>query len=164
MKYKLKYWWQDVCAYFNPRQKWLTKVVPNTWCDKTELIPRLLFASLVHFVEEEEGIAHLDTDWTDELEFVSEEYVAKVKSICGELKEAYDYIKVERPGLQKALDKSYPDINLDAVGEMLTAVTVEPYHDYHATYAETNRIEKLIEDKDQWAMNTITKHVGFLWT
>jgi hypothetical protein len=147
-------------AFFNPRQKWLTKHIPNTWCDKTELIPTLLFACLIDFVESEKGTEQLHVDWSEDLEkgYVTPEYVDSVKRIYSELEEAYRYVKNERPWLQNALNASYPEINF---GKDNTISTAEPYH---IAYAETNRIEKEIEDKDYWAMNIIIKHVGVLWT
>ena len=35
---------------------------------------------------------------------------------------------------------------------------------YAEAYAETNRLEKLIEEKDLWAMNTIVKYHQYLWS
>jgi len=35
---------------------------------------------------------------------------------------------------------------------------------YEESYAETTRLEKLIEEKDMWAMQTIVKHYQKLWT
>ena len=31
-------------------------------------------------------------------------------------------------------------------------------------YAEVDRLEKLIEEKDMWAMNTIVKYYQYMWT
>ena len=35
---------------------------------------------------------------------------------------------------------------------------------YEEAYAEVNRLEKLINKKDLWAMNTIIKYQKSLWT
>jgi len=35
---------------------------------------------------------------------------------------------------------------------------------YEEAYAETNRLEKLIEEKDMWAMNMIVKYHQYMWT
>lgn len=151
-----QFWRSDVIlpitAWFNPRQKWLTKVIPNTWCDKTELIPRINFAVLVDFVESEKGLSQLDIDWEDELKngYVSQEYVDSVIHTYTELKDVYNYIKYERPSLEKAHDESYPELNAQG--------------SYYEIYAETNRLEKLIEDRDTWALTKIIEHRGVLWT
>ena len=156
-----RFWRHDVyygfTSYFNPRQKWLTKEIPNTWCDKVELIPRLLFACLIDFVEKEKGLNQLDIDWSDDLEkgYVSQDYVDNVIKVYSELKDVYNYIKTERPSLQKQHDESYPDYPLPADMKNLP---------YDELYSETNRLEKLIEEKDQWAMHAIVTRVGYLWT
>jgi hypothetical protein len=155
------FWRHDVVypitSYFNPKQKWLTREIPNTWCDKVELVPRLLFACIINFVEKEDGLSQLDIDWKEELEngHVSQEYVDDVIKTYTELLNVYDYVKTERALLQKQHDESYPDYPLPPELEG---------KGYHEVYAETNRLEKLIEEKDQWAMHTIVTRVGYLWT
>jgi len=152
--------WADVRAFFNPRQKWLTKQIPKTWCDKTELVPLVLFAILIDFVESEKGCDQLNVDWSEDIAkgYVTPEYVDSVKRIYSELLEVYHYAKTGRAALQKALDESYPEIDITSKTPWKTE---QPYE---IAYAETNRLEKLIEEKDQWAMTTIIKHVGVLWT
>jgi len=146
-----------VTSWFNPKQKWLTRVIPNTWCDKVELIPQLLFTCLIDFVEEEKGLGQLNIDWKKELEdgHVSQEYVDDVIKVYTELRDVYNYIKTERVQLERQHNESYPDYPLP---------TELKGKDYHELYAETNRLEKLINDKDQWAMHAIVTHVGCLWT
>lgn len=181
MKIFNKYFWSDlwykqVSSRLNPRQKWLTKTIPRTYCDKVELIPQLLFTCLVNYVEVEEGLSHLDTDWTEELKggFISQEYVDNVVGTERLLKEVYDYIKVERPKLQLAHDNSYPELitkngcMLDDPNEYgvryFSSCEMLYGMSYEKAYAETNRLEKLIEERDQWAMKTIVEKVNYLWT
>lgn len=153
-----RFWRDDVIhpitTWFNPRQKWLTDVIPTRWCDKPELLVAVNFAILVDFVESEKGLSQLDIDWDDELKngHVSQGYVDQVILIYGELRDVYNYIKTERPDLEKQLNDSYP-----------------PYPDssgvpYAVAYAETNRLEKLIEQRETWALNKIIEHRGVLWT
>lgn len=156
-KFYIKDKWQVVKDFFNPRQKWLTKVIPNHWCDKTELVPLLLLAILIDFVEKENGLDQLTIDWESERAFVSQEYIDAVMTNYGELKEAYEYIKHERPILQAAHDESYPEIDLSN-GRFGTK---EPYE---IAYRENNRLEKELQDKDLKAMMTIVKHHQLLWT
>ena len=102
----------SISSFFRPRQKWLTKVIPNTWCDKTELIPLLLFTILIDFVEGEKGTDQLNVDWSEDLAagYVTQEYVDNINLIYGEIQAAYEYVKNERPLLLKAHDESYPDV------------------------------------------------------
>lgn len=151
--------WRDdvvlpITTWFNPRQKWLTDVIPTRWCDKTELITMVNFAILIDFVEGENGLDQLYIDWDEQLKggFIGQEYVDNVKHVYGELRDVYYYIKTERASLQKRLNDSYP-----------------PYPDtraltYEAAYGETNRLEAEIEERDTWALHKIAEHRGVLWT
>lgn len=60
------YFWKSlkysISAFFFPRNKWASHLIPNKFCDKPELIKDFLFAALTHFVEEEKGIE----GWTEE--------------------------------------------------------------------------------------------------
>lgn len=153
-----QFWRSDVIlpitTWFNPRQKWLTNMIPNTWCDKCELVPLLNFAILVDFVESEKGLDQLTIDWNAEMKngFISQEYVDNVMRVYGELKQVYDYIKGERPQLQKQHDESYPYF---PPSSKLS---------YEELYGETNRLEKLLHDRDTWALNKIIEHREYLWT
>jgi len=172
------FYWLDIRykidAFFKPRQKWLTKTIPNTWCDKVSLIPHLLFTCLVHYVEDEKGLSD-DYDFSEELEkgYVSQQYVDSVLTTDRELREVYNYIKTERPQLEEQHDNSYPTSNSkggdffvqDADGRYTMRSCEDLYGlPYKEAYAETHRLEKLIEEKDMWAMQTIVKHYQKLWT
>ena len=90
-----KYFWMDlkyqIKSWFNPSQKWLTKDIPNTWCDKVTLIPHLLFSCLVHFVEEEKGLQD-EYDWSDDIAkgYVSQQYVDHNNKIYSNLRKVYN--------------------------------------------------------------------------
>jgi len=161
------------------QQDWLRKEIPFSWCDKVELLPRLMFAMLMHFVDEENGLAQLDMNWEYELEraHVDQAYIDKINTVYGELRDAYNYVKTERPQLQIDLDNSYPDSTVsddwftetkkEVNGIEFTVMkTCEQRFgaSYEEVYKETNRLEELISEKDQWAMIIIVKYVGYLWT
>jgi len=132
----------DICAFFNPRQKWLTKVISNHWQDKDYLIPACLFECLVNYVEDENGFAHIDQDWTDEIKFVHQEYVDRVQGNDRKVLELYKYIKEERPKLQKEVDEAL-------------------YKPYDGSYLE---LENEFYEKDTLALVEIVKLRGYLWT
>ena len=172
------YWWDlkyKIQAFFNPRQKWLIRSIPNTWCDKVSLVPHLLFACLVHYVEDENGLQD-QIDWSDDLEkgYISQEYLDNLKATDSELRSVYDYIKVERPDLEKKHEHSYPTHSSKAINDLFvedadgntTMRSCEELYgmSYTEAYAETTRLEKLIEERDMWAMQTIVKHYQKLWT
>jgi len=169
------YW--KVRGIFIPQQRWLTRVIPRTFCDKVELVPRVLFAILVDFVENEKGLSQLDMDWAQELAdgHVTQAYVDDIHKTYGELRDAYNYVKHERAALQSAHDNSYPSL-LPGVTDMLAParecgglrrmLTCEEQYgmSYAEAYAETNRLEELIKERDQTAMMTVVRHVKTLWT
>jgi hypothetical protein len=171
------YWWDiryKISAFFNPRQKWLTKTIPNTWCDKVSLIPHLLFTCLIHYVEQEEGLSD-NYDYAEDLEkgYVSQQYVDSVLETDRELREVYNYIKTERLQLEEQHENSYPtpnskagDIFVENKDGSCTMRSCEELYgmSYKEAYAEVRRLEALIEEKDMWAMKTIIKHYQKMWT
>jgi hypothetical protein len=135
-KYKV---WYPLCAWFNPRQKWLTKLISNQWMDKPELIKDILFACLVHYVEEEKGINSREFYETDYREgHISKEYLDHCIEVNTDLQNVYNYIKTERP-------------RLDAI------------YQWPNTQSMINHMN-LMDTKDVWAMTTIVKYSSYLWT
>ena len=174
-----EFYWK-IRGIFIPQQRWLTRVIPRTYCDKVELVPRVLFAVLVDFVENEKGLSQLDIDWSKELadSHVTQSYINNIKCTYGELRDAYHYVKYERDALQAAHDDSYPEM-LPGVHSIFEDTAFFPAGTksscmrscetlygmrYAEAYAETNRLEALIEERDQVAMMTIIRHVKVLWT
>jgi len=164
-------------AIFIPQQRWLTRVIPRTYCDKVELVPRVLFAVLVDFVENEKGLSQLDMDWDKELAagHITQSYVDDIFKTYGELRDAYHYVKHERDKLQAAHDDSYPlplpgvtawfmPVSDSSGGKRMLTCEEQYGMSYAEAYAETNRLEALIEERDQAAMQAVVKHVKTLWT
>lgn len=136
-----KYGWIDyVSIFFQPRQRWIKNHIEyNKWCDKIQLIPDFLFGCVIHLVEEEKWLEHIDYSVTDHhAEFARG------------LHECYTYIKVRRPNLEKAMDEAYGK---------LPAVQA-----YNEKYAEVNRIEKELTDLDQKYSIWIVTNKGYMWT
>jgi hypothetical protein len=172
------YW--KIRSFFIPQQRWLTKIIPRTYCDKVELVPRVLFAILIDFVEKEKGLSQLDVDWSKELEdgHISQDYIDDINRTYGELRDAYNYIKHERDALLAAQDDSYPK-TLPGVHGIFEEPTIDEKGNksslmqscetlygmsYAEAYAETIRLETLIQQRDQDAMMIIVRNVGMLWT
>ena len=138
------YFWKDLqyklSAFFNPRQKWLTKHVPNTWKDKPELIQDILFACLIHYVEEEEGLrdaSFYEQDLKDG--HISQEYYDHCVTWNNDLREVYEYLKVERRVLE---------LNIEHQTDVVVWLNAE----------------NTLNDKDIWAMTVIVKYSKYLWT
>lgn len=141
LKCKLSRAYDSLKYKLNPRQKWLTKQIPNSWCDKVTLVRDVNFAMVVHFIEGEKCFENTD-------------YVGSGEShakFARELMECYSYIKTRRPMLDKMHWDAYPN------EENMTG-------EYHKDYAEVNRLEKEIEDQDTKWLTWIVTNRGFLWT
>ena len=181
MKLKLllnkHFWWDlkyNINCFFNPKQEWLTDVIPDTFCDKVELIPRLLFKCLEHYVEVErkQGFVHdLGYDWAEELKdgSVTQDYVNNITLVDKELLDAYDWIKTGRFELEKQIEAAYPPlVDFDELFEK--SETEEGYYELTVSkersdaYKEVTRLENIKLDKDKECMYTIVKHHNRLWT
>ena len=141
LKVKLSNAYDWVCYKLNPRQKWLKKQIPDSWCDKVSLIKDLNFAMVVHFVDVEECFDSTDYEGSGEIHV----------KFAAELKDCYDYIKNRRPKLDTEYWASFPD------EETKTG-------DYETDYAETNRLEILIDSEDTKYLTWIVTNRGFFWT
>ena len=168
--------------WFNPRQKWLTKKIPKTYCDCVDLPWICLSEILIHFVEVEEG---LESIWGDNYlndPYVSDDYRLAREPVRKELEEIYEYVKTGRPQLQKELDESYPepinggcmlDYSIPIIEE--DGKTVMKYREmksceeiygmsFKEAYFKVHMFEALIEERDTWAMTGIINNRQFLWT
>lgn len=85
---------------FFPKQRWLK--VPKEWCDKTELVPNLLFQIIINFVEEEDGLN--SRNWYYECE---DGQVIDDTDKKKELERAYRYAKYVRNKLDKRSIKAH---------------------------------------------------------
>ena len=123
------------------QQKWLTDKLKGDWMDKDGLLEICIFESLIHFVEEEEGLSQGDLDWSKDIEsgFVNQAYVDRIKAREELLKHCYDCIKVKRVEIQKLID------------------SIEDWKEYE-------RIEKELYDEDSEVMRIIIEQRGYMWT
>jgi len=167
--------WHDayykIKCFFKPKQEWLTDVIPDTYCDKVELIPRLLFECLIHYVEVERQQPHARSfgySWEEELEkgYTSQEEVNRYQKVDKDLIKAYSWIKNGRANIDKQIDEAYPDTGFDDVFfkredgnyEMVSS------HERKEAYEEVNRLEEIKSNKDKEAMQIIVKYHQRLWT
>mgnify|MGYP006123807597 FL=1 len=167
VKYKIK-------SFFYPQQEWLTDLIPNTYCDKTELIPRILFACLVDYVEVELDSEHhhsLGYDFKEELKkgWVSKEYAELHMKKDAKLLKAYNYIKTGRDHIEARIDAAYPP-RQDWEDMFKKSKEKEGYYEMtiseerSACYKEVNRLEAIKLDKDKWCMRVIIRYHEYLWT
>jgi len=123
-------WAWKIRFFFNPRQKWIKKHISyNEWCDKPELITDFLFGCVVHFIEEEKTFEMTVMDeppWKEFGDFI---------------KECYNYIKVDRPALEKKIENSFS-----------------------VNYGEWKEFQKELEEKDMKYLTKIVKYKEQMWT
>lgn len=125
------------------QQKWLTDKLQGDWIDKDSIIEIVLFDSLIHYVEKEDGLNDVCYDFSEELQkgHVRQDTVDAIKLRQKELNDVYLYLKNERPTLKNYVD-NWNGTNID---EFIT-------------------LEDSLLDKDTELMNTIVKYRGYLWT
>jgi hypothetical protein len=173
-----KYFWfnlkYSISAFFNPRQKWLTKKIPNTWMDKTELIRVLLFECLIHYVEQEDGLDRMHL-LKDDLKkgYIDQAYYDIDLLREKELLAAYKHIKV-RDQLEREAFDAYPKCRQDDIfvkdencklGSYYMKSCEELYGcSFEEAYGKCMQLENELEEKDEKALQTILKYRSYLWT
>ena len=169
------FFWKDcktkVSCFFFPRQRWLTKKIPNEWCEKDELIRILLFECLVEYVDGEKCFEVLcwDADEYKEHFVDAEPIIKKKENLKKTIQDAYNYIKVERPQLIKDHEASYPT----PIGPAFTSTngktvwtSCESQYgmSFAEAYGENMRLEELIDSLDQKYLHDIIEIRQTLWT
>ena len=138
-QYRLPRWWyEQVTTRFAPKQKWLAKILPRTWCDKTTLIPMLNFECVKHFVEKEECFERINYDSDPDHQ-----------KFAVELKACYKFITKDLPQLERLRDGSYPKTHTG---------------DYEKDYEMLNLYEKEINEQTTKWLTWIVVNRDFFWT
>ena len=143
LEYKIK-------CFFKPRQEWLTDVIPDTYCDKAELIPKLLFKCLEHYVEEDTKAGDLDYDWLEEVKegHVTQEHADEQVKQNNDILRAYKWITMESAELDKQIDNALNDI-----------LTQTEYGcDQEACYDTVVRLERVKAERTNESLQTIIKY------
>ena len=140
-----------ISSFFFPRQKWLTKIIPNTWCDKTELIPSILYECLKHYVEKEKCFETVD--WDHHIIY---------KDAAKDIKECYKWITEDRPKIQAEIDRIISG-GWSGVDSLIRELQ-SPTKTYDERYPNLNNLELELENKDTHYLSLIVKHRGYLWT
>ena len=146
---------------FKPCNQRIRKAIPKQWSDISHLIIEVNFEFIKAFYEEEYKADIVDWNATEQH-----------KEFAEWLEKAYNYITKERPSLENDMNKAYPPSR--SLEEMFTPTTdeqgrrmftmVDDGIPYEVKYAEVNRIEKLINDKDTETLNELIKRRDYFWT
>lgn len=136
-----RFYWSHIRCIFVPQNRWATRVVPRTWRDKTGLIPELLYAAIIDFVEQEKCFEV--TDWND---------TEETRRLAAELREIYTWAKTGRAEFQERVRKSIEDVSMD---DWLKS---------DVNWDEYNRLTNEMEQWDTRCLEWIVKWRGILWT
>jgi len=152
--YRVKHWWyEQVSSRVFPRQRWLTRAVPRTWTDKTELIPDLLLLIAHHYVA---------ADGEDALNVV--EHTPEQTAMLREIDEWY---RTGRAAFLKQIEEAYPPLGLTPkVGDTYDKWTEWLNREDSARDAAYNRVEELeaeFEAKETSYLVWIVTNRGMLW-
>jgi hypothetical protein len=157
LPYRWRHWyWDNIKPIIKPAHKRLRKAIPRQWQDITSLIVNLNFEFIKSFYEEEHGTV----DW----EGTSEE-AAKFEKW---LNEAYRYIVVERPILEKRMEEAYPPSK--PVDEMFKRtedgnyLMIDDGIPYEVKYKGVIELEKKIEETDTKVLKDLIKYRDYFWT
>lgn len=142
---------ENITCRINPRQRWLVKKIPKTWCDKPELIPILLYEMVIHFVEKEECFKV--TDWAGS--GIAEEEK--------QLKEIYQWAKTGRNEFLNKIDKAYPNV-VPTKENPFSFVKEDGSPTSFKDYDLVFKLEKEFEEYDRECLIWIVKNRAILWT
>lgn len=158
----LELWW-GIRDWFNPRQKWLTKLIPNGWCDKVELIKVINFEMLVHFVDGEKAFETIEWEATPEHKEAWDKIMGCYKAIKEDLpllyKEYDDYLDANYSG---DLDNMFGDRRVDENGLVFYQYTPEQQETASKRVQIGNEIQTRIDELEQKTLHTIIEVRNYL--
>ena len=139
------FYWRDlrykIKCFFNPRNKWVSKAVSNQWRDKDILFKEILFAGIIHYVEEEKALSNMT-------------WKAKEKE---KIVEIYNWAKAGRFIMEREIADAYPK----GFEWPISKVSAE---DYFKLYGKVNELEKLRDNTDTKHLVWLVKNRMILWT
>jgi hypothetical protein len=141
-------WWA-IRAFFNPRQRWLTKKIPYQWIDKDSLIEICLLESLKHYVEGE-----------DVFNVLSRDNPPYQKKFLDKVEHYYKVVTVQLTELEKQLAVVWNNVPC----RDLKDINNQQPGDYERIYGEVDRLEKQIKDLKTEVMVWIVTERESLWT
>lgn len=138
-----------ISIFFRPRQRWLTKQIPNTWIDKDTIFEIVILESIKHYVEHEKCFENLNCDNPPEQ-----------AQFLKEVRENYQLITETLPKLEKELEAEWPNVpHID-----INTINSRKPGDYEKTYGKINKLEREITNlKTKVLIWAVTNREG-MWT
>lgn len=181
-----RFFWNDIewkiRNFFFPQTKWLRKLIGRGYCEPQWLIQNVLFATLVNFVEEEDGLnAILNYTIAEESlknDYISQEYIDFREPIRKQIESVYNYIKNTRPQLEIKKDSLYPKYRSDKTklsdwlipiedgqkGYRMTSCEERYGMSYEEAYGPVNDLEEEIKALDTFYLKVIIDNREALWS
>lgn len=154
--YPIRNWYDCVRFWLNPRQKWLTKQIPNRWIDKDSLWELCILEGIKHYVEKDGGLHYYDAAQKDP------DYPQHQREFDKEVRDNYELITVRLPAMEKELEAAWKKVPHFDFKSFIGTNTSK--RDYNETYGEVDRIEGEIGFlKTQIMIWAVTKR-GSIWT
>lgn len=163
LPYRWSMWYYEVFRpIFRPSNSRIRKSIPRQYRDVTSLIVDINFEFIKAFYEDEyvDGVV----DWS-----ATEHH----QEFAHWLELSYKWITQRRPELEKERDDAYPKRSgdfLDSFVEITDENGKKLYQfkddgiPFEEKYAEVNRLEKLIDEKDTEILTQIIKRRDYFWT
>lgn len=145
LPYRIRNAWIDVKCFFFPRNRWVTRVVPRRWCDKTELIPEILFAAIIDFVEGEKALETIF--WKKDQE--------------DKIREIYRWAKEGRQAMKEKISNAYPDISVD---DLMNKNGPQTKKSFEELYGKVSRLEAKFEAIETRYLIWIVRNRVLFWT
>ena len=155
------YYYNYIKPIYKPNNTRLRKAIPRTWKDISHLMVDVNFEFIKAFYEDE--YSKDIVDWTG---------TESHKEFAEWLELSYKWITQQKQQLEKDLENAYPPCK--PLDEMFQPIEdengrkmfkmVDDGIPYDVKYAEVNRIEKLIDDKDTEILTEFVKRRHYFWT
>lgn len=131
--YKIRHIFDEIRWWWNPRQKWLIKKIPNSWVDKDTLWEICILEGIKHYVEQDGGLDFADSHKPCDYPEWQKEFDIKVRFY-------YEMITKKLPELKRQMEeewKKVPHFSLKDINKKV---------DYNKIYGKIDRLEKEIHD------------------
>ena len=159
-----KHIWWDIDRFYKdqistrirPRQKWLTKQIPRSWNDKVTLIPDVLYAMVIHFVDVD------GEDCFNVTDFAASGLEEEEKM----LRQIYAWAKTGRAEFAKRIGLAYPELPKNDKGDVdLNAWCNQERtpESYERDYGEVSRLEAELEKRDTEYLRWIVTNRRIMW-
>lgn len=154
-------YYEKIKPIFKPSNSRIRKAIPRQYSDITGLIVDVNFEFIKAFYEDEYKANIVDWEATEQH-----------SEFAKWLELSYKWITQRRPQLQKDMENAYPPSkSIDDMFELKTDESGRRLFEfkddgvpYEVKYAEVNRIEELIDNKDTEILTELIKWRNYFWT